>query len=248
MMGLRILLTQAAAVGFVAATSAHASARAVPAFDAGTVPDQVLATQRGGVRLPNGIDLALAVQTQTAVNGAVVLQTVYAVDKGPATLTVYVPSPGSVVPAQRAAPPSVSPAAMTPIVSYDPRTGHSVTQGYSGMPVTVGGGNVAVVSSTSIPEGLVVLDQSASENTAAGAVSSRSDGLLKTVTLAGNDLTIAHLAGAAFGSAIANTGSDRAIDTMTSISIDLRSAGPDVLGSVFFRVEDVALGALGSRL
>lgn len=240
---LRILL--AATVGMAPTAPCPASEPSAPAFDAATVPDPVLATQRGGVRLPNGIDLALSVQTQTAVNGAVVLQTVYALDKGPATLTVYAPPKGTVVPAHSSTAPSVGPAPTTPIVSYDRRTGLSVTQGYTGMPVTIGG---QPGSSTTVPEGLAVLDQSASQNTEAGSVSSRSDGLLKTVTLTGSDFSVAHLAGGAFGSAIINSGSDRAIDTITSISIDLGNAGPDMLGSTFFRVEDVALGALGSRM
>jgi hypothetical protein len=61
------------------------------------------------------------------------------------------------------------------------------------------------------------------------------------------DIRIFHLTRNAIGSAITNTGSDRAIDTHTSVSIDLRNAGPDVLGSAMLRVEDVALGALASR-
>ena len=61
------------------------------------------------------------------------------------------------------------------------------------------------------------------------------------------DIRIVHLTGNAIGSAIANMGSDRAIDTQTTLSIDLRNAGPDVLGSTMLRVEDVGIGALTSR-
>lgn len=216
-----------------------------PGFEAAAVPDAVLATQRGGVRLPNGIDLALTVQTQTAVNGSVVLQTVYTLDKGPANLIVYAPAKGAAAPAAGQQAP-VAAAPMTPIVSYDPRTGLSVTQGYSGMPVTVAGG--AQGGSSRVPEGLVVLDTATPHDTAAGVISLQTDGPLKTVTLSGDDVSIAHFAGAAFGSAIANSGSDRAIDTVTGISIDLRNAGPDVLGSALLRVEAVALEAVGSRM
>lgn len=240
------LLAQAMALGLIAAAPAEAAAAGEPAFDAAAVPDAVLATQRGGVRLPNGIDLALSVQTQTAVNGAVVLQTVYALDQGPASLTVYAPPKGSVVPAASSASPPPGSAATLPVVSYDPRTGLTVSQGHGGVPVTVGGGVRA--GPPTVAPGLKALDQSTGQETAAGAVTSRTDGLLRTVTLSGTDFTVSHLAGAAFGSAIANSGSDRAIDTITSISIDLRNAGPDLIGSVFFRVEDVALGALGSRM
>ena len=244
MIPLRFMLAAAVACGL--AFSGHASSDGAPAFTTPALPDPLLATQRGGIRLPNGIDLALTVQTQTAVNGAVVLQTIYALDKGPASLTIYAPSPGSEVPARPAASPVVAAAAMTPIVAYDPRTGLSVTQGYSGMPVTVASG--APAGRPAVAEGLMVVDPASGPQTTAGSISTKSDGLLKTVTLAGSDFTVAHLAGSAFGTAVANAGSDRAIDTITSISLDLRNAGPDVLGSAFLRVEGVALGALGSRM
>ena len=53
--------------------------------------------------------------------------------------------------------------------------------------------------------------------------------------------------GGAFGSAILNSGSDRTISTATTVSIDLRNAGPEVLGSALLRIEDVAIGALTTR-
>ena len=55
--------------------------------------DAELARQRGGFRLPNGVDVALTVQTQTAVDGAVVLRTVFRADQGAPTLTVFTPKP-----------------------------------------------------------------------------------------------------------------------------------------------------------
>lgn len=221
-------------------------AAALPAFDASRIPDPVLATQRGGVRLPNGIDLALTVQTQTAVDGAVVLQTVFSVDRGPATLTIYAPPVGARVAERTSTESWVAPAPMTPVVSYDPRTGMTVTQGYTGMPIAVGSGPASGVGK--VAEGLEAIDPRTMPQTAGGTVTSQSDGLLRTVTLAGADFNVAHLAGAAFGSAVANSGSDRTIDTITGISLDLRNAGPDVLGSTFLRIDDLAAGALSSRL
>jgi hypothetical protein len=239
---LRLILTSAAGL----ALAGPGGASGPPPFSgAATVADAVLATQRGGVRLPNGIDLALSVQSQTSVNGAVVLQTVFAVNQGPATLTVYAPPKGTIVPAAPGSPRPAATASMTPTVSYTPRTGLTVTQGFGALPVTVGN---AQPGSGSVAAGLAALDQGAPQETAGGSVASRTDGLLRTVTLSGSDFSVTHLAGAAFGTAIANSGSDRAIDTVTTISIDLGNAGPDMLGSVFFRVENVALGALGSRM
>lgn len=230
----------------LAAQAVALAAAPAPDFPSPRLSDPELATQRGGIRLPNGIDLALTVQTQTAINGAVVLQTVYAIDKGPPQLTVYAAPKGGMPAAPAASEAGAAPATITPVVSYDARTGLTVTQGFRGMPITVGTGSSA--GSLKVADGLVMVGRGAKLPTESGVVAADSAGLLQTVTLTGKDFSIAHLAGAAFGSAIANSGSDRTIDTMTSISLDLGSAGPDVLGSAMLRVENVALGALGSRM
>jgi hypothetical protein len=70
---------------------------AAPTFPLPELPDAVLAEQRGGVRLPSGIDLALTVNTQTAVNGNIVLQTVFSIVEGGPTVTVLTPEAGSTV-------------------------------------------------------------------------------------------------------------------------------------------------------
>ena len=226
---------------FLLAQLAAAPSQALPAAP---LPEVVLAEQRGGIRLPNGIDLALAVQTQTAVNGAVVLQTVFALDKGPATLSVYVPKDGEVVPsgANTGAPMAGNAA---PTVSYNARTGISVTPGVSSgtlrFDARPGG------SQQGVPDGLTAIDPAAAAQGSSG-VTAKDSRLLRTVTLSAGDLSVAHFAGSAFGSAITNTGSDRSIDTLTTVSIDLRGATPEVIGSALFQVENLALGALGSRM
>lgn len=214
-----------------------------PVYAEEAVPDPVLAEQRGGFRLPNGIDVALTVQTQTVVDGAVVLHTVFALDQGPATLAVYAPRNGTTVMVAQGTEPSQS--AAVPTVSYDSRTGVTVAPGFSTVPVSVGTG---AAPSASLPAGLAQIDPTGTPATDNGVVSGQSSGLLRLVTLSSPDFNVAHFAGSAFGSAIANSGSDRAFDTVTSVSIDLRDAGPDVLGSAMFRVENVALGALGARM
>ena len=65
--------------------------------------------------------------------------------------------------------------------------------------------------------------------------------------LRGSDLSITHLAGTAFGSAIANSGNDRTIDTQTSVGLDLHNAGATLLASAALRVEDVANAAMALR-
>lgn len=56
-------------------------------FAAPPVPDPDLASERGGFRLPSGIEVAMTVDTRTAIDGAVVLRTVLRADQGSPTIT-----------------------------------------------------------------------------------------------------------------------------------------------------------------
>lgn len=201
---------------------------------AAPVADRVLAEQRGGFRLPTGVDVAITVRTDTAVNGALVLRTVFSADRGAPTVTVYAPHAGQTV----ASPiPAASAQGGTPTVTVDARGVLQVTPG-------VGTLAVGTRDAGALPAGL--------EQVAAGTVTDHGTIIegagARTVTLQGDDLAITHLTGTALGSAIANSGSDRVIDTQTSIAIDLGGAGPDKVGSAMLRVEDVALGALQTRV
>lgn len=209
---------------------------------AAPVPDPVLAEQRGGFRLPNGIDVALTVQTQSAINGAVVLRTVFQLDEGPANLTIYAPKPGETVAAGDRA--STTQATSMPSVSFDSRNGIQVQPGTSGPAVAISSGPANAPGA--VPAGLTQVASGA--QTDAGLITEAARGGVRTVELSGADLSITHLSGNAFGSAIANTGSDRTIDTTTSVSIDLANAGPDVLGSAMMRVQDVATDAATMRI
>lgn len=206
------------------------------------VPDPVLADQRGGFQLPGGIDVALTVQTTTAVDGAVVLRTVFAADRGPAALSVYVPKPGEVVPAEAKA--AAAGTVAMPTVTYDRRSGITVTPALAPPSVTLSTGAAAADGGA----GLTRVDAGgAGVATDAGHVVQHQQGGLQTVELRARDLDVTHLAGTAFGSAVANSGNDRTIDTQTVVSIDLRNAGPDVLGSSMLRAQDVATDALTMR-
>ena len=211
------------------------------------LPDHELAAQRGGFRLPNGVDVALTVQTQTAVDGAVVLRTVFRADQGVPSLTVFTPKPGTVVAVRAGDATAATTAAAAPTISYDSRSGIQVTPG-AGMPaVTVS--NVTVGAAPDTPAGLQAVDpRGAGVATDAGQVTAMRAAGLDTVQLKAGDLTISHFAGNAFGSAIANSGNDRAIDTQTSVSIDLSNAGPDVIGSAMLRVQDLGSSVTAMRV
>lgn len=200
--------------------------------------DDELAGHRGGFRLPGGIDVAMTIDTQTAVDGAVVLRTVFRADQGTPTLTTYVPRAGETVAGTPAA--VARPAGAMPVISYDRQHGIQVTGGIPAPGVSLSARPGA------IPAGLETVTGDAT--TAGGTVSERAQGALRLVELTGADLSVTHIAGGAFGAAIANMGNDRTIDTQTSVAIDLSGAGPDVLGSAMLRVQDVATQALTGRL
>ena len=58
-------------------------------FGKPAVTEEALASMRGGFALPGGLDVSIAVQSSTSVNGTPVLTTVFAVDGGPAMLSVF---------------------------------------------------------------------------------------------------------------------------------------------------------------
>lgn len=215
-----------------------------PSFDSEAVPDETLAEQRGGIRLPSGIDVALGVETHTAVNGAVVLQTVMKLDEGAPTVTVYAPEDGETVAARpNAGQQGVSPA---PTVVYDRQGGVRISR--SGL-----GPNVSITSSPSAAgsqdtSGLIEIDMANPVTTQDGVIARVGEAARSGVELKSSDLHVVHYTAGAFGSAIANSANDRVIDTQTTISIDLRNAGPDVLGSTMFRVENVAIDAMSTRM
>ena len=206
-------------------------------FAAVPIADEELAGHRGGFALPGGIDVAMTIDTQTAVDGVVVLRTIFRAEQGTPTLTTYVPRPGETV---ATAPVRVAGGTTAPTISYDRQNGIQVTGGVTTPGVSLNGAPGA------IPAGLEQVSGGAA--TASGDVTERTQGALRLVELTGADLSVTHIAGVAFGAAIANMGSNRTIDTQTSVAIDLTGAGPDVVGSSMLRVQDVAMQALVGRL
>jgi hypothetical protein len=218
------------------------AAQAATPLGAPAVSDPVLAEQRGGFRLPSGIDVAITVQTQTVLDGAVVLRTVFRADQGAPTLTVLAPTPGQTVAATRNAAAAGGSQPTMPTVTYDRANGIQLIPGVAAPQIAVTSGGTQSLAAS---DGLAPIAPGAVTDN--GTLSAAGANGLRTVTLQGPDLTITHLAGNAFGSAILNAGNDRAIDTQTSVSIDLRNAGPDVLGSSMFKIQDLAIASAALR-
>lgn len=240
MIGQALVILQAAVMPLPAA-----QAQAPPFAGEQVVEDAVLAEQRGGIRLPNGIDVSLSIETVTAIDGRIVLQTITRITEGSPVVTAYTPEDGTPVPLAQQDNAAVGPQQhAAPRVTYDRQNGLTVTTNMPVVPVTITSGEGGNAPN---PPGLRAIDLTGSATTPHGIVQLRDDGGIGGVELQGTDIRILHLTQSALGSAIANTGSDRAIDTYTTVSIDLRNAGPEVLGSAMLRVDDVALGALASR-
>ncbi len=211
--------------------------------------DPELATLRGGFRLPTGIDVSLAVQTDTAVNGALLLRSVFVADHGTPTLQVFAPAAGTEVVSTTHAADAASSGGVS--VQFDRQNGVVFVPATTATPaVSVSTGSTMPNDAASAGLSAVPVSVgSAPVETAGGAVSVEAlpDG--ERVRLEGAGLDVSHVVGAAFGSVLANNANDRVIDTTTTISLDLTHVGPEALGSTMFKVENVAVEAaqLGVR-
>lgn len=230
----------AAGAALIAATDALpqivVTAPAPAPFAVDRVPDPELAAMRGGMHLPNGFDVAIGIDIQTRVDGILVLHTIYASDGpvvgtrvytdganaaryAPATVTVTSPltSGAPVIVTDRSptgttvAPGSPSPAATVNLVNGIQAT-WLTAEGQTEVPVTQGGPAVTTGPGTF-------------------SLSSGDNGVISTLDTQG--LQITHLIGQATGAVIANTANDRAIDTISSVNIDLQGASPALMGAIF---------------
>ncbi|ARU17906.1 hypothetical protein [Croceicoccus marinus] len=237
MIGEALLVLQAAAV------QPSAPEASPGPFGVAALSEEVLARQRGGIRLPGGIDVSLSVDTVTAIDGRVVLQTITRIAETAPTVTAYAPVGGGGIASPAMAQTTQGTA---PGVSYDPRNGMTVTatipavslimskDSRNGAPAAIPGLQaVDLANSAATPNGVV---RQVGEGGGSGGVE-----------LQGLDFSVMHLTGSAMGATILNSGSDRAIETSTTLYMDLSNAGPDLIGSSMLRVEDIGLLAVGSR-
>jgi hypothetical protein len=219
------------------------------ALAAPIVPDAELARMRGGLRLPNGLDISLGIDIQTRVNGLLALHTVYASDGvapgirvyadgektvplAPTTLTVSssgtAGAPTLIVDRSPTGttviPSSATPATTVNLVSGDPSIWLSGA-GQIRIPVTPNGPAVAA------PAGDVRLTQSD-----AGTVVS-----LETPTL-----LVQQLVGQATGVVVANSADNQVIDTVSSVNVDVQGLSPQLFAGAF-AMQRLALDAATAR-
>jgi hypothetical protein len=214
-----------------------------------SVPDEQLASMRGGIRLPNGLTLALGIDIQTRIDGVLALHTVYASDGANPGIRVYTDGtkPVSLAPTNASitsgavpgipllvvdrspsgttiVPTGAANATTVNLVTGDPSTWLS-GDGQSQIPVVANGGVVAA------PPGNVSL--------ATGPLGA-------VVTLSTPTVEVRQLIGQATGVVVLNTGNDRVIDTVSSVNVDLRGFSAPLLAGTFI-AQRAALDALLPR-
>ena len=213
------------------------AALTMSAFAVQPVADAELSAMRGGFALPNGLDVALAVQTETSVNGALLLRSVYRLDQGPPTLQLFAPRGGDTVRGQSvtAGERSVVPGAVS--VAFDRQNGISIARQ---MPTAIG--SVAVrAAARDVGDAGPPLDLSNGPvETPGGRVSVSPLALGVRARLEGDGIDASHVFGAAFGSVVANTASERTIESATTVALDLRGVTATNLGSARLRAEAIA--------
>lgn len=214
---MRRAIRLAAMFAAAAAIPEGAALEASP-FGKPPVADQALADMRGGFITPGGLDISVAVQSDTRVNGVLLLRTVLvAVAAAAPTLTAYAQEQG--------APP--------------PPPGTAAAAAGGGVVVNIG---TSAAPLGGAPDGLKAFDLKPGEAvaTATGTLKLDQTGGASRVVLSGPQIDIQHLTGQSFGSMVANRSNDVAIDISTIVNLDLSSVPTLSIGSGLFKIEGVA--------
>lgn len=198
---------------------ASAAAYSEPFADRRTVADGGLADVRGGFLLPNGMDIALGVTVDTLINGNPALSTVLTVDDG-SHLSIYTGGNAQ------------QPAATAQLLVPGPN-GPSLVRITQDAPSSSGANGGQMIAP--LPNGAPV-------QTPWGAVQLTQSDEQTTVMLMGDGLELRHMIGSVTGALVANTASDRVIDNMVTIDLDIRhSAIP--AGAMMLRLDALFAGA-----
>ena len=205
------------------------------------LPEPLLADARGGFALPGGLNVAIAIQSDTHVDGSLLLRTVYRVDQALPQLLVYAPEAVQNTPTdgeKSIAPPQ--PVGIT--IMFDRQNGSRIgPSGPAASSLTVVGGGQAGIGNappgtnpTNLSPGAPPVD------VPSGRLALTNTGTGQQVQLQSNKLEIAHLFGDAIGSVVVNSGRDRVIDTSPVVGIDIGGATPANLGSSMLRIDALA--------
>lgn len=196
-------------------------------FDEAPVTDSTLADSRGGFALPGGGEISVAVQSDTRVNGELVLRTVLIAAQSAPTLTVFVKDGSK----------SAAGDASQPL----PQNALTLVKGGTTINVTT---NAPAITNAA-PDGMtqVSLSPGQTVTTAAGDVRYDKTGSAGQIVLNAPDMQVRQLVGQAFGTIVSNRANGVAIDTSTVINLDLTGMPTLSLGSTLPRLDGLALDA-----
>lgn len=189
-----------------------------PFSDSARVSDDTLAGMRGGMTLPNGMQVGLGIRMDSFVDGQLVLRSVLTPGSEDG-LQIYTGGSDSAQSPQ-------SQSSSTPVVTVTTGgTGGAGPLDDGAVPLDLQPGGMAET-----PAGTIRVEP----DNAGGAV----------VVLESPTLELRHLLGAATGQLIANSANNRQIDTITEINVDVQGPLP-LSGSDMLRIDRTIIDAVG---
>lgn len=201
------------------------------------VSDRELSTMRGGFELPNGLNLQLGIDVQTRVDGVLAVHTIYASDGPNAGLRVFTDGLKSANPATPPAQSISTPQLTTaPVLVVDRSPSGTTVLPSSQLPATTVNVVTADPGQWLSGEGQTQLPVVANGDpvpASIGTVRLTSDAQGSVVTLQAPDLEVRQLVGQASGTVVLNSASDRTIDTVGSINVNLQGLSPQLLNAAF---------------
>lgn len=216
---------------------------------AAKVPDRALATMRGGVRLPNGLDLSLGIDIQTRIDGMLALHTVYASEGSQPGVRVFTDGAKPVPTAPTTQTLTSQAIAGVPLLIVDRSpSGTTIVPANAVAAATVNlvNGDQATWLSGDGQTQIPVVANGPPVDATPGQVRLNVDASGAVVTLKTPTLEVRQLIGQATGVVVANAGNDRTIDTISAVNVDLRGVSPALLQGAFM-AQRAALDALVGR-
>lgn len=213
------------------------------------VPDRELATMRGGVLLPNGLNVAVGIDIQTRIDGVLALHTIYTSEQPNPGIRVYTDGTNSPATAPTTTTVITGGSGMIPTVSVGRSpTGTTIVASSSSAPMTVNvvsgptSGWLDAAGQTMVP----VVANGPAVAASSGVISLANDDRGARVTLVAPSVQVDHLVGQATGAVVSNTASNRVIDTVSSVNVDLVGIPAGLSGGILM-VNRLAADAASRR-
>lgn len=237
-----VLLTAAAPAAIVVTAP-------VRPYAAPPVPARELARMRGGLLLPNGLDVTLGIDIQTRIDGVLALRTVYASAGSQPGVRVFTDGTDPVPSAPTNATVTTGGQTSAPVLVVDRSpTGTTIVPSTTEQPTTVNlvTGDQATWLSGAGQTQLAVTPGGPAVATPNGAVTLEASPAGAVVTLRSDTLELRQLIGQATGVVVANSADGRVIDTTSAVNVDVRGLSPALTSSIFM-AQRAALEAITGR-